>query len=105
MLQLVSSRFSRPGEAAWRATPYAWSSASSLVCVRRAGIGVEAQPDALRHRDAELPGRGYDLSCGLGPDTGYLLEPRYPGGRCLADGAVSGGLDEPQPEPALGWSP
>ena len=68
---------------------------------RRAAIGVESQPDALHHRAGELPGCGYYLSCGLGTDTLYLLEPDNPGGRCLADGPVSGALDESQPEPAL----
>ena len=68
---------------------------------RRAGVGVEAQPDALHHRAAELTGRGYDLSCSLGTDPRYLLEPCYSGGCRLADGTVASGLDEPQPEPAL----
>ena len=68
---------------------------------RRAGIGIEAQPDALHHRAAELAGRGYDLGCRLGTDPGYLLEPGYAGGPGLADGTVPGGLDGPEPEPAL----
>jgi hypothetical protein len=40
-----------------------------------------------------LASRGYDLVCGLRPDPGYQLEPGYPDGGGLADGAVAGGLD------------
>jgi hypothetical protein len=67
---------------------------------RRTGVGVEAHPDTLHHRAAELAGGGHDLGGCLGTDTGYLLEPGHPGSGGLPDGAVAGGLDGSEPEPA-----